>query len=97
MCNYFRLSNSTAISVNKSAEEDPFQLLHPFRPVLKYVWFSEYLLYIFGSLHLFFSLWMLLEYFIINWPNFSLPRILYTNKLLSTIRRLVLTHNYAHT
>lgn len=32
----------------------------------------------FGSFHLFLSLWMFLEYFIVNWPNFRLPRFYYS-------------------
>jgi len=34
-------------------------------------------LYIFGAIHLFFSLWMLTEYFLINLKNFVLPRFVY--------------------
>lgn len=30
-----------------------------------------------GILHSFFSIWMVLEYFILNWPNFVLPEFLY--------------------
>jgi hypothetical protein len=33
---------------------------------------------VFGLFHLFLSLWMFLEYFVINWPNFKLPRLYYT-------------------
>jgi hypothetical protein len=43
-------------------------------------WGSAYrpVLYTFGSIHLILSIWMLLEYFIINWPNFRLPSIYYS-------------------
>ena len=34
-------------------------------------------LYFFGAIHLFFSLWMLTEYFLINLKNFVLPRFVY--------------------
>ena len=34
-------------------------------------------LYTFGSVHLILSIWMVLEYFIINWPNFRLPSFFY--------------------
>jgi hypothetical protein len=54
---------------------------------MRYSWFGDYLLYILGGIHLLFSLWMLLEYFVINWPNFSLPRIVYSNKLTSLLKR----------
>ena len=42
-------------------------------------WGSAYrpVLYTFGSIHLILSRWMLLEYFIINWPNFRLPSLYY--------------------
>ena len=39
-------------------------------------WFTI-VLYIFGAFHLFFSLWMLVEYFLINWKNFVLPQYFY--------------------
>lgn len=35
-------------------------------------------LYTFGSIHLILSIWMVLEYFIINWPNFRLPSFFYS-------------------
>jgi len=36
-------------------------------------WFSNYVLHwILGSVHLFFSLWMVAEYITVNWPNFTL-------------------------
>ena len=42
-------------------------------------WGNAYrpVLYSFGSIHLILSIWMLLEYFIINWPNFRLPSLYY--------------------
>jgi len=39
-------------------------------------WF-QVVLYVFGAIHLLFSLWMLMEYFLINWKNFVLPRFFY--------------------
>ena len=35
-------------------------------------------LYTFGSIHLILSIWMVLEYFIVNWPNFRLPSFFYS-------------------
>ena len=32
---------------------------------------------VFGSFHLLLSIWMVLEYFVVNWPNFKLPRLYY--------------------
>lgn len=46
-------------------------------------------LYVFGSIHLILSIWMVLEYFIINWPNFKLPSIYY-----SLITRYTHVHVY---
>ncbi len=40
-------------------------------------WFEKYLLYILGAFHLVLTLWMLVEYFVINLPNFVLPRYFY--------------------
>ena len=51
-----------------------------------YRWFF-YVLYVLGSIHLFFSLWMVAEYFLLNWHNFVLPSFVYSNKLVSVIRR----------
>ena len=36
-------------------------------------WFGGILLYILGTFHLIFSLWMAVEYFVGNLPNFVLP------------------------
>ena len=36
-------------------------------------WFGGILLYILGAFHLIFSLWMAVEYFVGNLPNFVLP------------------------
>ena len=36
-------------------------------------YFRNYLLYLLGGFHLFFSLWMFVEYFVVNYPNFILP------------------------
>ena len=36
-------------------------------------YFRNYLLYVLGGFHLFFSLWMFVEYFVVNYPNFVLP------------------------
>ena len=43
--------------------------------------FGEYLLLL-GLLHLFFSLWMVAEYFVVNWPNFiiKLPDFVFSIK-----------------
>ena len=43
-------------------------------------WQNAYrpVLYTFGSVHLFLSIWMFLEYFIVNWPNFKLPNLCYS-------------------
>lgn len=35
-------------------------------------------LYVFGTVHLIMSIWMVLEYFIVNWPNFRLPSLFYS-------------------
>ena len=40
-------------------------------------WFEDNVLYIFGTFHLILSLWMLVEYFVVNKPNFVLPRLFY--------------------
>ena len=37
-------------------------------------------LYTFGTFHLILSIWMVLEYFIINWPNFRRPKVYYSLK-----------------
>ena len=34
-------------------------------------------LYILGSVHLLFSIWMVTEYFMLNWNNFVLPSFIY--------------------
>ena len=43
-------------------------------------YFRNYLLYLLGGFHLFFSLWMFVEYFVVNYPNFvfPLPNFFYT-------------------
>ena len=38
------------------------------------------LFYVLGGLHTLFSLWMVLEYFIVTWPHFVLPKFLYKIK-----------------
>lgn len=48
-------------------------------------WYSI-ALYVLGSLHLLFSIWMVTEYFLLNWRNFVLPSFIYTNKIVSGIR-----------
>lgn len=40
-------------------------------------WFGNVLLYILGTFHLVLSLWMLVEYFVVNWSNFVLPHYIY--------------------
>ena len=59
--------------------EEYFQ--HAYRPVL----------YIFGSGHLLLSIWMSLEYFIVNWPNFKLPNFYYSlmTRYINNINMLV--------
>ena len=47
-------------------------------------WFEDNVLYIFGTFHLIFSLWMLVEYFVVNKPNFVLPRLFYLIPWVST-------------
>ncbi|XP_019849736.1 PREDICTED: inositol 1,4,5-trisphosphate receptor type 1-like isoform X1 [Amphimedon queenslandica] len=42
-------------------------------------WFIPYMLFILGGFHLILSLWVFIEYFIINWPHFSLPS--FVNKI----------------
>ena len=39
-----------------------------------------YVLYAYGIVHLILSLWMVLEYFVVNWPNFRLPKFYYRLK-----------------
>ncbi len=40
-------------------------------------WFDDVVVYLLGTIHLVLSLWMLVEYFVVNWPNFVLPRYVY--------------------
>ena len=42
-------------------------------------------LYILGSVHLLFSIWMVTEYFMLNWNNFVLPSFI--SKIATKIRR----------
>lgn len=37
------------------------------------LYFRRYLLFILGSFHLLLSLWMVVEYFVVNYPNFHFP------------------------
>lgn len=37
------------------------------------LYFRRYLLFILGSFHLLMSLWMVVEYFVVNYPNFHFP------------------------
>ncbi len=46
-------------------------------------------LYALGSLHIFLSLWMVLEYFIVNWPHFVVPEILCSIPLPAVPRVLI--------
>ncbi len=48
----------------------------PIRPDLD-DWIGKFALFILGPIHLVLSLWMLVEYFAVNWPNFVLPRYIY--------------------
>lgn len=40
-------------------------------------WFFDVVLFVFGTFHLIFSLWMFTEYFVVNWPNFVLHPLFY--------------------
>lgn len=44
------------------------------------LYFRSYLLFLLGAVHLIFSLWMVVEYFVVNYPNFifPLPSFFYT-------------------
>jgi hypothetical protein len=48
------------------------QVAGPIKPEVD-VFFRQYLLFILGAVHLIFSLWMVVEYFVVNYPNFILP------------------------
>ncbi|XP_019851941.1 PREDICTED: inositol 1,4,5-trisphosphate receptor type 3-like [Amphimedon queenslandica] len=48
----------------------------PFRPDFPR-WFHP-LFFVLGAIHLFLSLWIVVEYFVINWPHFRLPSFCYT-------------------
>ena len=48
------------------------QVAGPIKPEVD-VFFRQYLLFILGAIHLIFSLWMVVEYFLVNYPNFILP------------------------
>ena len=48
----------------------------PFRPVFPH-WFIA-VFFVLGAIHLFLSLWIVVEYFVINWPHFRLPGFCYT-------------------
>ena len=80
------------VVVNRDIENDnttnfdDLSLIEPQTPKLD-KWFSDYVLYIMGGIHLFFAVWMVAEYFVVNWPNFVLPRVFFTNKVVSTIRK----------
>jgi inositol 1,4,5-triphosphate receptor type 1 len=37
------------------------------------VWFYPYLLFVLGAIHLIMTLWIVIEYFLINFPHFHLP------------------------
>ena len=36
-------------------------------------YFDDYLRYILGVFHLLLTIWMIIEYFVVNYPNFILP------------------------
>ena len=50
------------------------------QPVFLSYWRGTYrlVLYAFGSVHLVLSIWMALEYFVVNWPHFKLPSVFYS-------------------
>ena len=56
-----------------------FNASGPIQPQYLPYWRGSYgqVKLVFGSFHLFLSLWMFLEYIIVNWPNFKLPRLYY--------------------
>ena len=61
----------------------PFTFLNAsgaIQPEFLSYWQGAYrpVLYTFGSVHLILSIWMVLEYFIVKWPNFRLPSLYYT-------------------
>ena len=40
-------------------------------------WFNP-ILYLLGTLHLLLSIMVVIDYFLINWPHFTLPQFFYT-------------------
>ena len=66
------ISSCTYFSVNGSVSSSA----GAFEPDV-HNWFGDVVLYIFGIIHLLFSLWMAVEYFMVNWPNFILPCFTY--------------------
>lgn len=48
------------------------------QPVFLSYWNGAYqpVLYSFGSIHLILSIWMVLDYFVVNWPYFKLPSVI---------------------
>ncbi len=50
------------------------------------------LIYVFGSLHLLLSIWMVMEYFLLNWSSFVIPSSIYTTNLVSGIRKYIIIH-----
>ena len=57
-----------------------FNASGPIQPNFLGYWGNAYrpVLYVFGVGHLILSIWMVLEYFILNWPNFRLPSLYYS-------------------
>ena len=49
-----------------------------------YIWYFV-ILYMLGSVHLLFSIWMVTEYFLLNWNNFVLPS--FVNKIATKIKK----------
>ena len=59
-------------STNGLQDDDWKDVAGAIKPSVK-VYFRDYLLYILGAFHLIFTLWMAVEYFVVNYPNFILP------------------------
>ena len=51
-------------------------------------WYGKYVQYRFGSLHILFAIWMVMEYLVLNWQNirFRLAALLlYAEKYLTAV------------
>ena len=56
--------------------DDVSKSVSPVRPEVD-DWYGVWALCVFGSIHLLLSLWMVVEHFVDNWPNFVIPRVYY--------------------